>query len=129
MGSMTNAEEVETMYNDIMLPPNQCQYTDAGAPVGQTDQGTLGDNGENEGDSPFAGIEEILKAVYKQEYTAEHLKQFRIMLVDDVKIFHDAEFIKMFPVNHKIWKDLLPGHVARFDFFRKVRAHPSYTDV
>merc|ERR1712129_523177 len=67
-----------------------------GQTVGQTDQGTWGDNGENEGDSPFAGIEEILKAVYKQEYTAEHLKRFRIMLVDDAKIFHDAEFVKCF---------------------------------
>merc|ERR1712129_503084 len=100
-----------------------------GQTVGQTDQGTWGDNGENEGDSPFAGIEEILKAVYKQEYTAEHLKRFRIMLVDDAKLFNDAQFMKMFPVSHKIWKDLLPGDVARFDFFRKVESHPSYTDV
>ena len=85
--------------------------------------------GENEGMSPFARIEEILKAVYKQEYTEEHLNRFRLALVDDAKVFDDDEFMKMFPSNDTFWDDLLPEKAAKFDFFRKVKAHPTYANV
>ena len=90
---------------------------------------TGGYGDDNEGANPYGRIEEILKAVYKQKYTTEHLMRFEDELVDDAKLFDDDEFMKMFPMNDKIWEDLLPGRVARFDFFRKVRAHPTYADV
>jgi len=53
------------------------------------------------------------------------------MLVDDAKIFDDDEFMKMFPPkdSDNFWNDLLPEPTAKFDFFRKVRAHPTYANV
>merc|ERR1712204_134730 len=106
----------ESMYNDEDEQPKK--------------KGTMTDiGGEMEGMSPYAKIEEILKQVYKSEYTVEYLQRFRAEFVDDTKLFDDEEFIQMFPMNHEIWQDLLPERAVRFDFFRKMKARTAYGDV
>merc|ERR1712176_436918 len=122
------------MYKRVDVTLNSDPLTEA--KLGNTKQATQettsgydnGIGGEDEGSNPYSRIDELLKAVYKQEYTEEHLKRFRAMLVDDAKVFEDVEFMKMFPMDHEIWTDLLPGNVARSDFFFRLKAHPSYAD-
>merc|ERR1712129_495055 len=109
--------DAESMYNDEDEQPKK--------------KGTMTDNGggEMEGMSPYAKIEGVLQEVYKSEYTDEYLQRFRVEFVDDAKLFDDEEFIQMFPMNHEIWRDLLPERAVRFDFFRKMKARTAYGDV
>merc|ERR1712176_1597899 len=85
-------------------------------------------DGENEGHNKYNRIEQILNAIYEDE-SDKYLQRFVADMVTDEKVFEDRGFMKRFPEEDEFWSELLPQKAARFDFFRKVKAHPTYANV
>merc|ERR1712129_632034 len=124
---------IDAAYNDDEDEDSVLYNTnnnDAQTPNGQVTPSGYADMGTDEGQHSYGRIEQLLKAVYRNKYNTNYLMRFKNELVDDAKIFDDANFMKMFPVNNDVfWNRLIPQMAARYDFFRKVKEHPTYANV